>query len=146
MSAAERAPLGGRRVLIVDDEPATLDVLCASLEADGCTVLVATTGAAAVRAARRSRPDLVVLDIGLPGMDGYRTCERLHEHPATAATPVVFLSASEAPDAEARVRAAGGADFIRKRLSWETVLARIRNHLLAGRVGETDETNIEEAQ
>jgi CheY-like chemotaxis protein len=119
------------RVLIVDDEPTTLDVLCASLEADGCTVLVATTGQGAVRAARRSRPDLILLDVGLPGMNGIRTCESLMMHPVTATMPVVFLSASEEPGVAEQCREAGAIDFIPKRRPWPEILQRVRAHLMS---------------
>lgn len=119
-----------RRILIVDDEPAALDVLCASLEAEGCTVIVATTGRVALRAAHRSRPDLIVLDVGLPEMDGFATCRLLMADPVTTAMPIVFLSALEETDVADRCRAAGGIDFIPKRLPWSEVLERIRVHLV----------------
>lgn len=121
--------LNGRRVLIVDDEPATLDVLCASLEAEGCTVLVATSGDAALRAAARSRPDLIVLDVGLPGMNGFETCAQLLANPAMSRTPIIFLSGTDTAHAESHARAAGAADFIRKGLPWSTVLQRIQIQL-----------------
>lgn len=113
-------------VLLVDDEPAALDLLCESLEAGGWTVLVATSGRAALDAARRSRPDLVVMDAGLPGMDGFETCRRLRSDPATAATPVVFLSAMDPAEGARRAAEAGGIGFMEKKPPWEGIARRIR--------------------
>jgi CheY-like chemotaxis protein len=121
--------LSGRRILIVDDQPAMLDVLCATLEAARCTVLVAMSGQDAIRVARRSRPDLIVLDVGMPGMDGLDTCVRLMQHSVTRMIPVVFLSASDDADMAARCRAAGGIDFISKRLEWREIVDRIARHV-----------------
>lgn len=118
-----------RSVLLVDDEPATLDLLCASLEAEGWTVFVATSGPAALDAARRSRPDLVVLDAGLPGLDGFATCRRLKSDPAMTHTPVVFLSAMEPTSGARRAQEAGGAEFIEKRPPWASIARRILRHL-----------------
>ena len=118
-----------RRVLIVDDDVSVLDIVSASLEAADCSVLVAMTGEAALRAVRRVRPDLIVLDIGLPDMDGFQLCELLRSELAEAALPIVFLTASDATDAEARSRLVGGSGFIRKQLAWSVILECIRSHL-----------------
>lgn len=120
------------RILLVDDEPATLDLLCASLEAEGWTVVVATSGPAAIAAARRSHPDLVVLDVGLPGLDGFATCRRLEHDPATADTPIVFLSAMDPVAGARRASEAGGSGFIEKRPPWAAIVRRIRCHMEGG--------------
>lgn len=126
MSAASQK----RRVLLVDDDASVLDIVSAGLEAADCSVLVAMTGDAALRAVRRVRPDLIVLDIGLPDMDGFQLCELLRsEFAAETDLPIVFLTATDAADAEARSRLVGGSGFIRKQLTWIVILECIRSHL-----------------
>lgn len=116
-------------ILIVDDVPANLHLLSGMLQEQGFKVRPATSGAMALEAARRLPPDLVLLDINMPGMDGFEVCRRLKADPALADIPVLFISALE--DAADKVRAfeAGGRDYITKPFHVEEVLARVRTHL-----------------
>src|SRR5881275_2450903 len=79
-------------VLVVDDTPANLDLLVGLLERHGYDVLAAPSGEVAVRAAVNARPQLVLLDVVMPGIDGYETCRRLKADPATREAAVIFLS------------------------------------------------------
>src|SRR5688572_12890512 len=81
------------RILICDDDPAILRVLQVNLEVEGYSTLLAHHGEEAVKVARAEHPDLIILDIMMPRMDGYETCEAIKGDPATKDIPVVFLSA-----------------------------------------------------
>src|SRR5678815_4915391 len=81
------------RVLIVEDEPDIRDLLAFHLGRDGYQVATAATGAEALRQAARERPDLIVLDLMLPEIDGREVCRRVRQDPATAAVPVIMLTA-----------------------------------------------------
>src|SRR5947209_3703508 len=85
-------------ILIVDDAPANLGVLRDMLRQQGYQTFVATTGERAISIAQRVRPDLILLDVVMPGMDGFETCRRLKGHPATQRIPVIFMSAKSDTD------------------------------------------------
>jgi DNA-binding response OmpR family regulator len=116
-------------VLIVDDTPANLNVLAAILGKQGYRVRPAISGELALKTAQKSPPDVVLLDIQMPDLDGYEVCRLLKADPRTAAAPVIFISALE--DAIDKVTAfqAGGADYITKPFQIEEVLARVENQL-----------------
>ena len=129
------APLGepidlcGRKVLVVDDTPANIDVLRRALVSEGYAIYVATSGKRALRVAAAAKPDLVLLDVMMPEMDGFETCRRLHEAEATRNIPVIFVTARTAPeDAVAGFRA-GAVDYVAKPIQLEEVCARVRAHL-----------------
>lgn len=117
------------RVLVVDDYDVNRRILRAILARDGYELVEAADGAAALAAAIESAPDLVLLDIMMPGMDGYEVCARLKRDPRLADTPVIFLSALD--DAESKVRGfeAGAVDYVAKPFDNAEVLARVRTHL-----------------
>ncbi len=115
-------------VLVVDDAPANLSLLAGLLERD-CRVKLAASGAKALDIVRRARPDLVLLDIMMPDMDGYEVCRRLKANPATRAIPVLFLTAMTQSEDEARGFEAGAADFIQKPINPVVLQARVRTHL-----------------
>jgi PleD family two-component response regulator len=116
-------------ILIVDDTPANLTVLSRILSNEGYRVRPAISGDLALRAAQKVPPDLVLLDIQMPGMDGYEVCRRLKADELTHDVPVIFISALE--DALDKVRAfqVGGCDYITKPFQIEEVLARVENQL-----------------
>ena len=122
------------RILLVDDDPTNLDILRHTLNGHGYKLMVATSGEDALRVALRGRPSLVLLDVLMPGMDGYETCRRLKGDPATADAAVIFLSALE--DAREKVRGlkAGAVDFVTKPFEPEEVLARVHTHLTVQRL------------
>lgn len=117
------------RVLIVDDETENLEILFALLQ-DRYTVIAATSGEKALDKVGRLKPDLVLLDIRMPGLDGFEVCRRLKSSPETSDIPVIFVSAMSDTVDEARGFALGGVDYITKPVSAPIVRARVKNHLI----------------
>ena len=102
------------RVLVIDDE-APIRLLCrVNLEAEGMTVLEARDGTSGLEVARRERPDVILLDVMMPGLDGWRVAEELLEDPVTRDVPVVFLTARADLRDRARGMDLGGIDYITK--------------------------------
>ena len=116
-------------VLVVDDVPANLSVLLDLLTGAGFAVLVADSGERALLQVGHRRPDLILLDAMMPGLDGFETCRRLRAAPATRDTPVLFMTALTDTAARLAGFAAGAADYISKPFEPEEVLARLRVHL-----------------
>ena len=114
-------------ILLVDDERSIRDSLSCQLREAGFTVRVAANGAAGVEVFRERRPDLVLLDVMMPGMDGYAVCEAMRC--ADRETPIVFLSALDAEDDQIRGLAAGADDYVSKTASPALLEARIRKAL-----------------
>ena len=117
-------------LLVVDDTPANL-VLLSGLLSPSYRVQLAPSGAKALELARRQSPDLIVLDIMMPDLDGYEVCRRLKDDPATRDIPVLFLSALNQAEDETRGFECGAADFIQKPFNATTVLARVATQLQA---------------
>lgn len=116
-------------ILIVDDEPANLRLLIDLLLREGYQLTVAESGLSALERAHFRRPDLVLLDVQMPGIDGYETCRRLLADPALGELPVIFLSVlDEATDKRAGF-AAGGVDYVTKPIDPAEVLLRVRAQL-----------------
>ena len=128
--------LTGARVLIVDDLPANLDVLSQALEDTGYNVQVATDGQTAINVAVRTIPDLILLDVMMPGIDGYETCRRLKADPTTQEIPVIFLTARGELEGVLEGFQAGGVDYISKPFQKDEVLIRIRTHLERARLAQ----------
>jgi signal transduction histidine kinase len=120
---------GSPLLLVVDDEPSNVEVLCDLLEALDYRTVGAGSGEAALAAARERRPDLVLLDVMMPGMDGYEVCRRLRADPGTAGIPVVFVTALSGNDDKVKGIEAGGDDFLTKPFSRPVLVARIRSLL-----------------
>jgi diguanylate cyclase (GGDEF)-like protein/PAS domain S-box-containing protein len=116
-------------ILIVDDAPANLDVLRTMMSKQGYQTFVATSGERAVSIARRVKPDLILLDVVMPGIDGFETCRQLKQHPHTAGIPVIFMSAQSETDDVVAGFDIGAADYIRKPLRMAEVCARVRAQL-----------------
>ena len=119
---AARAPEA--RLLVVDDEPNIVELLSASLRFSGFHVVSAGDGRAALKLAREERPDLIVLDVMMPGMDGFEVVRRLRSEGLRC--PVVFLTAKDGTDAKIQGLTLGGDDYVTKPFSLEEVIARIR--------------------
>lgn len=118
------SPAPRERVLVVDDDPPLLRMLARTLEAEGFEVEVAPDGGAALAATERLLPDVIVLDVGLPGMDGLAVCRRLRAK--GLATPVLMLTARDAvPDRVAGLEA-GADDYLVKPFATEELVARLR--------------------
>ncbi|NKB66816.1 MAG: response regulator [Candidatus Latescibacteria bacterium] len=116
-------------ILLVDDTPANLEVLVDCLTGANFEVLVATDGAKALDRLQHARPDLILLDVMMPGMDGFETCRRLKAQEATHSIPVIFMTALSDTADKVEGFAAGAVDYITKPLQHEEVLARVRTHL-----------------
>jgi two-component system OmpR family response regulator len=119
------------RLLVVEDEPALRALLAGSLREIGFTVIIAGDGEEALRAAWRNRPDLVVLDVMLPGLDGFEVVRRLRG--GGLDLPVVFLTARESTEDTVRGLSFGGDDYVTKPFSLAELEARIRAVLRRGR-------------
>ncbi|MCL4255476.1 MAG: hybrid sensor histidine kinase/response regulator, partial [Anaerolineae bacterium] len=117
-------------ILLVDDTPSNLDVLTAMLKESGYRVRPAINGELALEAVKASPPDLILLDINLPKLNGYEVCIRLKADETTRDIPVIFISALN--DVEAIVKAfeVGGVDYITKPFKLREVLARVATHLM----------------
>jgi formate hydrogenlyase transcriptional activator len=116
-------------VLVVDDDAASMGALLECLRRDGLRVLVAQDGQGAFERAAYARPDLILLDVMMPDIDGFETCRRLKADPATADTPVIFLTALTDTHQKLEGFEAGAVDYLTKPFQWEEVLARVRTHL-----------------
>jgi DNA-binding NtrC family response regulator len=121
-------------VLVVDDIAANRNVLGETLEKDEYEVLLAADGAAALRVCEKARPDIVLLDVMMPGLDGFETCRRLKANAATGSIPVIFISAQNETKARVDGFKAGGVDYITKPFQTEEVLIRVRTHLTNARL------------
>lgn len=117
-----------RTILIVDDERVNIEVLGEALGGD-YEILVATSGPEALKIAFEQIPDLILLDIVLPDMDGNEVCRRLKADPRTRPVPVIFITAMNDEQEEARGLAAGAIDYITKPIRPQTVKARVHNHI-----------------
>ena len=121
-------------VLAVDDTPANLRVLVDALSAAGLEVLVATDGLSAIETTRYSKPDLILLDVLMPGIDGYETCARLKQDEATAQTPIIFMTALCETEEKVRAFEVGAVDYITKPFEQAELLARVNTHLTISRL------------
>jgi CheY-like chemotaxis protein len=115
-------------ILAVDDTPENLDVV-KGLLSDDYIVKAATSGAMALKIVEKQRPDLVLLDIMMPGMDGYEVCQHLKDNDETRDIPVIFLTAMEQTTDEAQGFELGAADYITKPVNPPILKARVRTHL-----------------
>ena len=116
-------------LLIVDDMPANIAVLVESLEQHGFEALVARDGESALEQAGYAQPDLILLDVMMPGMDGFETCRRLKASAETREIPVIFMTALDETDDKVRGFTAGAVDYVTKPFQQEEVIARVRTHL-----------------
>jgi putative two-component system response regulator len=117
------------KVLLVDDTAANLQVLRQTLDGCGYRLLIAKDGKTALSIVKKTLPDLVLLDIMMPDMDGYEVCQRLKSDESTRHVPVVFLTALADAEDEARGLALGAVDYITKPINPDLVRARVGNHL-----------------
>lgn len=118
-----------QNILMVDDLPSNLELLGSMLKSKGYRTRAAVSGEAALQAAAAEPPDLVLLDINMPGMDGYEVCRLLKKDEKTAETPVIFLSALSETLDKVKAFGVGGVDYIGKPFQLEEVEARVHTHL-----------------
>jgi phosphoserine phosphatase RsbU/P len=121
--------MANSKILIVDDVLADLRVLSDLLEPDGYNILVAPDGEVCLKIAVRMQPSLILLDIKMPGLDGFETCKKLKEDPKTADIPVIFVTAIGETQSIVKGFNVGGVDYITKPFEQAEVIVRVRNHL-----------------
>jgi two-component system cell cycle sensor histidine kinase/response regulator CckA len=143
MSEPDTVPPKGT-ILVVDDTPANLRVLMSLLTSKGYTVRPAPSGERALQFVQATLPDLILLDILMPGMDGYAVCAQLKADARTSAIPVIFLSSEHEPLNKVQAFALGGVDYITKPFQAEEVLARVETHLSLGMLRKHLEALVQE--
>lgn len=121
-------------ILIVDDQPANLDILRKTLESHDYIVLSAPNGEIALKLVSRALPDLILLDIVMPGIDGFEVCRLLKDDVQTQDIPVIFVTAKEETASVVEGFRIGGVDYITKPFVSEEVLVRVQNHLKVSRL------------
>jgi len=121
-------------VLIVDDTPANLRLLTRMVAGQGYRARPVPSGSLALAAVRAEPPDLILLDIRMPGMNGYEVCEHLKADAQTRDIPIIFISALDAVEDKLRAFSAGGVDYVTKPFQAEEVLARVETHLVLRRL------------
>ena len=137
MSASQSESLGD--ILVVDDMPTNLRLLSQTLAEKGYGVRTVTSGPRALESARTSPPDLILLDVRMPEMDGYEVCTHLKEDERTAHIPIIFISALDQVEDKVQAFQYGGVDYITKPFQVEEVLARTETHLTLRRLQERQE-------
>ena len=126
---APAQPASGGTILIVDDMPANLEVVTSHLERQGYRAVVALSGDEGIERAEYVQPDLILLDVMMPGIDGFEICRRLKGNERTRAIPVIFMTALADTTDKLAGFAAGAVDYVTKPLNGAEVLARIESHL-----------------
>jgi two-component system, sensor histidine kinase and response regulator len=121
-------------ILIVDDTPANLGVLVETLGDAGYQLMVAEDGEEALAQTEQTQPDLILLDVMMPGIDGFETCRRLKARASTRDVPVLFMTALNETADKVKAFGAGGVDYITKPIEHEEALARVRTHLTLRRL------------
>ena len=135
-----------QEILIVDDTPANLKLLSQILTVNGYNVRVAVNGAQALTSIDMAQPDLILLDIKMPGMNGFEVCQQLKANPKTQDIPVIFISALDDLQDKLDGFNAGGLDYISKPFQIEEVLARVNAHLYIRRARQILESNNQRMQ
>jgi DNA-binding response OmpR family regulator len=118
-----------KKILLVEDNTELLELLCMNCEDAGFSTATATTGVEALEKARSLCPDLIVLDLVLPELDGFAVCETLRKDPATASVPIIMLTGLSSQFSRYAGLESGGTDFFTKPTSPSTLVSRIK-HLL----------------
>jgi DNA-binding response OmpR family regulator len=117
------------RILLVDDKPTNLKVLSEALKGNDWKMLVATDGVSAIEQAQYAQPNLILLDVMMPGIDGFETCQRLKANVETQAIPIIFMTALSDADYKVRGLELGAVDYITKPFQQKEVIARVKLHL-----------------
>jgi len=130
-------------ILVVDDTPTNLSVLSEALKGVGFTVAIETDGESAIEQVKYNPPDLILLDVIMPGLDGFETCQRMKASASTQDIPVIFMTALSDPMDKVKGLSIGAVDYITKPFQQEEVLARVRTHLQLRNLTKTlEEQNI----
>ena len=122
------------RILLVDDDASNLDVLRHTLDGRGWRLFITRSGESAIDVARKIHPQVILLDVVMPGIDGYETCRRLKEDPVTREAAVIFLSSLDETKDKVRGLEAGAVDFVSKPFQRDEVVARVNTHVTLHRL------------
>jgi signal transduction histidine kinase len=131
-------------ILLVDDNPNNLKVLSETIQGYGWKALMATDGESAIEQAEYARPDLIVLDVMMPGIDGFETCRRLKANSITEDIPVIFMTALSNATDKVKGLEIGAVDYITKPFQKEEVIARLKLHLKISHLTRTLEQQVQE--
>lgn len=134
--------LNAEFILIVDDNPTNLSVLSEALSSAGFRFRVAMDGESALAQVERNQPELILLDVQMPGIDGFETCRRLKANPLTQSIPVIFTTAFTDTESKAKGFSLGAVDYIPKPFEQTEVLARLQVHLELKRLRESLEAQV----
>ncbi len=129
MSNVERSQSNREKILVVDDRPDNLELLSTILTSQGYEVEESDRGKLAIEAAKAGSPDIILLDISMPEIDGFEVCQRLRSDPKTKDIPIIFISALKEATNKTQAFAFGGNDYITKPFQIEEVIARVKNQL-----------------
>ncbi|MDF5711780.1 MAG: hybrid sensor histidine kinase/response regulator [Nostoc sp. S4] len=129
-------------ILIVDDNPTNLSVLCEALNSEGLRFRVAMDGESAIAQVERNQPELILLDVQMPGIDGFETCRRLKANLVTQNIPIIFTTALADTDSKTKGFSLGAVDYIPKPFAQEEVIARVRVHLQLKQLTESLEQQV----
>jgi DNA-binding response OmpR family regulator len=126
----EEMIMSNNTVLIVDDNPTNLGLLIEYLDGKGFNILAAEHGEDALEQLEFTIPDIILLDVMMPGIDGFETCRRLKDNPKTSHIPVIFMTARTEIVDKAKGFNVGAVDYVTKPVQQEEVLARVTTHLM----------------
>ena len=129
-------------ILIVDDTPTNIDVIREALEDQGFEVAIAISGERALQQVAQEIPDLILLDVMMPGIDGFETCQRLKSLPLIQNVPVIFMTALSDTDNKVKALELGAVDYVTKPFEAQEVLARVRTHFKLHRLTQTLEQEV----
>jgi signal transduction histidine kinase len=132
------------KILVVDDTPANLEVITEILSAVGYTVATAISGERALKRLQTYLPDLILLDIQMPGMDGFETCKQIKNHSNIKNIPIIFITASSEIGSVVRGFSLGAVDYISKPFQELELLVRVKTHLQLRQLTQTLEKRVEE--
>ena len=131
-------------ILVIDDEPANLQVVTEYLQTYEFDISIAQTGLAGLTRAKQLQPDLILLDIRLPDIDGFETCRRLKEDDQTKHIPVIFMTVLTSIEDKVKGFALGGVDYVSKPVQQEEFFARVQTHLTLGKLQNRLEQQVKE--
>jgi len=118
-----------KKILIIEDDPSALRLIGYTLEKKGYQIITASDGLEGLRKAREEHPDLIILDVMLPGLDGYEVCHQLRQKPETATLPILMISAKAHQDDKDIALRVGADDYLTKPVEPSTIVARVESLL-----------------
>ena len=138
-----RTPGHSDTVLVIDDEPSTLSVIIDTLESADISVLVTTSGLAALDLLDRILPDLIIIDAVMPGIDGFETTIRIKRNPRLANIPIIFMTGLTESEHVVEAFEVGGIDYVKKPVNLNELLARVRVHMNQGRAAHASAASLD---